>query len=200
MAIYSEGAHQRKGNGMDDSRIVDLDLDRDEMAIKHTADKYGRMLRSLSYRITENQETSEECENDTYLEAWNRIPPNEPRDYLSSFLSKIVRNISLNRCIHDSRLKRKGYIVELTGELEQCLPSESAVESETENKEMAKAISDYLRGQPKEKRLIFMRRYFDLEKVSSIAENTGYSESRINPMLFRMMNELKKVLMENGLV
>ena len=184
---------------MDDGKIVDLYLARDEMAIKHSADKYGRMLRSISYRITENQETSEECENDTYLEAWNRIPPNEPRDYLSSFLSKIIRNISINRCIHDNRLKRKGYIVELSNELEQCLESGSAAEEGSEHKELASAISDFLRGQPKEKRIIFMRRYFDLEKVSSIAEKTGYSENRINTMLFRMRKELKDVLREKGL-
>ncbi|MCR4671523.1 MAG: sigma-70 family RNA polymerase sigma factor [Saccharofermentans sp.] len=184
---------------MDDGKIVDLYLARDEMAIKHSADKYGRMLRSISYRITENQETSEECENDTYLEAWNRIPPNEPRDYLSSFLSKIIRNISINRCIHDNRLKRKGYIVELSNELEQCLESGSAAEEGSEHKELASAISDFLRGQSKEKRIIFMRRYFDLEKVSSIAEKTGYSENRINTMLFRMRKELKDVLREKGL-
>ncbi|MBO4461156.1 MAG: sigma-70 family RNA polymerase sigma factor [Clostridiales bacterium] len=185
---------------MDDSKIVDLYLARDEMAIKHSADKYGRMLRSLSYRITENQETSEECENDTYLEAWNLIPPNEPRDYLSSFLSRIVRNISLNRCIHDSRLKRKGYITELTTELEQCLPDGGRTEQEAESKELAGLISDFLRKQPKEKRIIFMRRYFEMEKVSSIAQRYGYSENRINTMLFRMRNDLKKELREEGLI
>ena len=185
---------------MDDSRIVDLYLARDEQAIEQSAAKYGRMLRSMSYRITENRETSEECENDTYLEAWNLIPPNEPRDYLGAFLTRIVRNISLNRCLHDNRLKRRGYIVELTTELEQCLPGDSKTEQEVENKEFARVISDFLRKQPKEKRLIFMRRYFDMEKVSEIASRYGYSENRINTMLFRMRKELKKALTEEGLI
>lgn len=83
---------------MDDDEIVELFLKKDESAIIHTAEKYGCRLRSISQRITADILTAEECENDTYLEAWNRIPPNEPRTYLIAFLSKIIRNISINKC------------------------------------------------------------------------------------------------------
>ncbi|MCR5738856.1 MAG: RNA polymerase subunit sigma-70, partial [Lachnospiraceae bacterium] len=84
---------------MEDSKIIDLYLNRDESAISHTADKYGSMLGSVSKRITGDAEEAEECVNDTYLEAWNRIPPSKPRDYFPAFLSRIVRNISINRCV-----------------------------------------------------------------------------------------------------
>lgn len=84
---------------MEDEKIVELYLCRDEEAVKHTSEKYGQKLRYLSYRITRDEVISEECENDTYLEAWNRIPPNEPRTYFFQFLSRIIRNISINRCI-----------------------------------------------------------------------------------------------------
>ncbi len=112
---------------MEDEKIVDLFLDRDESAISHVAEKYGSRLCTISYRITQDHATAEECENDTYLEAWNRIPPNEPRAYLPTFLSKIVRNISLNRCIERKRLKRSAYVSELSKEMEQCIAGKDHV-------------------------------------------------------------------------
>lgn len=98
---------------MDDSALVDLFMARDEQALRLTADKYGRRLRSLSRGITGDAATAEECENDTYWEAWNRIPPHEPRTYLYPFLAAILRHISLNRCRSRqklaARLSKEGY-------------------------------------------------------------------------------------------
>lgn len=99
---------------LDDSRIVDLYLLRDETAIRQTTDKYGIRLRSLAYGIVEDRQTAEECENDTYMEAWNAIPPHEPRSYLYAFLARITRHISLNCCRNRSRLKRSAFISELS--------------------------------------------------------------------------------------
>ena len=113
-------AFHRKGKEMealDDSMIVDLYLQRDEDAIKYTAEKYGSRLRALAYSVTKDRRIAEECENDMYLEAWNSIPPNEPRDYLYAFLARIIRHITLNCCRSDSRLKRSAYISELSEEL-----------------------------------------------------------------------------------
>ena len=141
---------------MDDDEIVELFLKKDESAIIHTAEKYGCRLRSISQRITADILTAEECENDTYLEAWNRIPPNEPRTYLIAFLSKIIRNISINKCIEKNRLKRRAYIVELSSEMEQCIPAVNDVESYVDGVEIGRVISTFLRKQPKEKRIIFM--------------------------------------------
>ncbi|MBQ2201385.1 MAG: hypothetical protein II412_02335 [Clostridia bacterium] len=81
---------------MDDSQIVELYLNRNEDAIKETADKYGSRLRGIAYRILNDWETAEECENDAYRETWNRIPPHEPRDYLFAFVGRILRHIALN--------------------------------------------------------------------------------------------------------
>ena len=83
---------------MDDEKIVELFLARDEASIKMAAEKYGHRLRLLSYGIVGDMQTAEECENDTYLEAWKSIPPNDPRDYLYAFLARITRHISLNCC------------------------------------------------------------------------------------------------------
>ena len=116
-------SYLRRGIGMNDGDIVNLFLDRDEKALRVVADQYGKRLHGVSFRITRDRETSEECVNDTYLEAWHRIPPSEPRNYLKAFLYKIVRAKSLIRIIHDHRLKRQAYVDELTTELEQCIPS-----------------------------------------------------------------------------
>lgn len=185
---------------MDDSSIVDLFLDRDESAIRHTSSKYGARLRFISYGITSSHETSEECENDTYMEAWKRIPPHEPRTYLMPFLTRIVRAISLNRCTADNRLKRKAYISELTSEMQECLPSSASAEKELEGRLLAEAISRFLHEQTEEKQTIFMRRYFYLETAASLAKRYGYKESKVRMMLMRMRQDLSEYLTKEGIL
>lgn len=183
---------------MDDNKIVDLFLNKDESAISYTAEKYGTRLCAISQRITDDFSVSQECENDTYLEAWNRIPPNEPRTYLLAFLSKIVRNISINRCLERDRLKRKAYITELASEIEQCIPAPDDVDSYIDGVELGKIISTFLHKQSKEKRIIFMHRYYYLDSVADIAKRFGYTESKIKTMLFRMRNDLRSYLIKEG--
>lgn len=173
-------------------------MNRDESAITHTSEKYGQRLRSISQRITADSFAAEECENDTYHEAWNRIPPNEPKTYLLAFLSKIIRNISINRCVERARLKRNAYITELSDEMEQCIPSPNDVESCLDGIEIGQIISVFLHKQSKEKRVIFMHRYYYLDSVSSIANRFGYSESKVKTMLFRMRNDLRNYLIREG--
>ena len=103
---------------MDDRGIVALYLRRDETAIWQTAEKYGHRLRALAYGIVNDLQTAEECENDTYMEAWHTIPPHEPSDYFYAFLARITRHISLNRCRDRDRLKRSAFISELSAEME----------------------------------------------------------------------------------
>ena len=83
---------------MEDNEIVELYMLRDETAIKHTSEKCGSRLRSLANGIVNDEQTAEECENDTYMEAWNSIPPHEPGGYLYAFLARIIRHISLDIC------------------------------------------------------------------------------------------------------
>ena len=183
-----------------DGDIVDMFLERNEDAINATSEKYGRRIRNIAFRIVGNIQTAEECENDTYLEAWNRIPPSEPRTYLMAFLSRISRTISINRSVSDHRLKRFAYIEELSSEMEQCIASSSSVEKELDAKLLIEAISSFLKKQPKEKRVIFMRRYYYLEKTSAIAKCFGYKESSIRSILFRMRNELREYLEKGEII
>ena len=183
---------------MEDEKIVQLYLDRNEDAVRQTSEKYGPRLCALSFRITNDMGTAEECVNDTYLEAWNRIPPGEPRDYFPAFLSRIVRNISINRCVQRERLKRKAFITELSEEMEQCIPSSDNVESRIDEMEFGRLISGFLRKQSEEKRKIFIRRYYYLDTVTQIAGDFGCSESKVKTRLFRMRNELRKYLEKEG--
>ncbi|MBO4584188.1 MAG: RNA polymerase sigma factor [Clostridia bacterium] len=185
---------------MDDSKIVDLFLQRDEDAIKHTSEKYGSRLRSLAYGIVRDERTAEECENDTYLEAWNSIPPHEPRDYLYAFLARITRHLTLNRCRDSSRLKRKAYISDLGEELDLCIPSREDVENRMDNAALGKAINGFLGTLDAEKRNILIRRYWYLDSVSDISKRFSMSESKVKTTLFRCRNRLREYLEKEGYV
>lgn len=183
---------------MEDDKIIQLYLNRDESAIRQTAEKYGSRLRAISYGITNDRETAEECENDTYLETWHRIPPNEPKDYFYAFLARITRFISIDRCRERASLKRDRYIVEFTDELEMCIPSVNDVEDDADAKLLGEAISRFLYTLPDEKQVMFMRRYFFLDNVSEIAKRLSISESKVKTSLFRIRNGLREYLIREG--
>ena len=183
---------------MDDNRIVELYLIRDETAIKQTAEKYGSRLRSLAYGIVKDKQTAEECENDTYMEAWNTIPPHEPRSYLYAFLVRITRHISLNRCRDRSRLKRNAFICELSAEMEQCIPTPDDVECRIDDMALSDAINGYLSKLNVEKRNIFVRRYWYLDSVAAISERFALSESKVKITLYRCRNQLREHLEKEG--
>ena len=183
---------------MDDSKIIELFLKRDETAIKQSAEKYGIRLRALSYGIVNDRQTAEECENDTYMEAWNTIPPNEPRDYLYAYLARIIRHLSLNYCRDRSRLKRSAHICELSAELEQCLPAPDDVEKFIDGMSICDTINGFLASLDAEKRNIFVRRYWYLDSVAYISERFGLSESKVKTTLFRCRRELRDYLEKEG--
>lgn len=185
---------------MDDKRIVALFLSRDEAAIAQTREKYGGRLQALAFGITKSRMTAEECENDTYLEAWNRIPPQRPADYLYAFLACITRHIALNCCRSQNRLKRRAYLCELDAEMEQCLPAPDDTECRVEAAILAQVINDFLAGLTEEKRNIFLRRYWFLDSVAAISDRFGISESKVKTMLFRIRSELKAYLEKEGYV
>ena len=192
--------HDKKSEGikgernLEDDRIVQLYLDREESAVNETCSKYGKRLRLLSLGITLDSETSEECENDTYLEAWNRIPPDEPRTYLYAYLCRIIRCISIDRCREKTSLKRKAYIVELSDELASCIPSSENVENILDAKILGESINRYLHSLPKEKQIVFMRRYYYMDSIKDIGKRCGFNESKVKTMLFRLRNELREYL------
>ncbi|HIZ55288.1 MAG TPA: RNA polymerase sigma factor [Firmicutes bacterium] len=185
---------------MDDNRIVELYLLRDETAIKQTTEKFGSRLHSLAYGIVNDQQTAEECENDTYMEAWNTIPPHEPRSYLYAFLARITRHISLNCCRNRSRLKRSAFICELSSEIEQCIPAPDDVECRIDDMTLRKAINGFLSKLDEEKRNIFIRRYWYLDSIDDISNRFTLSESKVKTTLYRCRNQLREYLEKEGYV
>lgn len=183
---------------MDDNRIVELYLLRDETAIKQTTEKYGSRLRSLACGIVNDQQTAEECENDTYMEAWNTIPPHEPRSYLYAFLARITRHISLNYCRDRDRLKRSAFICELSVEIEQCIPAPDDVECRIDDMALSETLNKFLGTLDDEKRNIFVRRYWYLDSIAAISERFALSQSKIKTTLFRCRNQLREHLEKEG--
>ncbi len=183
---------------MDDNKIVKLYLKRDEMAIKQTAEKYGSRLRSLAYGIVKDLQSAEECENDTYMKAWNAIPPHEPTSYLYAFLARITRHISLNCCRDRSRLKRSAFICELSAEMEQCIPSPDDAQCRIDDMALSDAINGFLYKLDEEKRNIFVRRYWYLDSVASISKRFALSESKVKTTLFRCRAKLRQHLEKEG--
>ena len=183
---------------MDDSRIVDLYLQRDESALNHTADKFGSRLRTLSYRIVADYPTAEECENDTYIQAWNSIPPHEPKSYLYAFLARITRNISLNCCRDRSRLKRSAHIAQLSAEMEACIPAPSDNECRVDDIVLKDTLNAFLGSLDDEKRNIFLRRYWYLDSIDEICRRFSISESKVKTTLHRCRNKLRQQLIKEG--
>ena len=183
---------------MEDSVIVNLYLARDEDAIRHTAEKFGGRLRALSYGIVRDSQAAEECENDTYLAAWNSIPPHEPRDYFYPFLARIARHLSLNLCRDKGRLKRVGFICQLDQELEQCIPAPDNTAGCVDDIALGEAINGFLGTLSQEKRTIFLRRYWYLDSIEEIAGHLGVSQSKVKTTLFRCRAKLRVYLEKEG--
>ena len=183
---------------MDDSKIVELYLSRDESAISYTAQKYGSRLRQIADRILNDRASAEECENSTYLKAWELIPPNEPRTYLFAFLGKITRHIAIDECRKDASRKKRGLYCELTQEMEECIPSGDRVEDELEGQALKLAINSFLEGCTEEQRTVFVRRYWFFDTIPEISERYGFSRSKVKTMLFRLREGLKRHLEKEG--
>lgn len=187
-----------KGDAMEDSEIIDLFWSRSEFAIKETADKYSRYCYTISYHILSNHEDAEECVNDAYLNVWNSIPITRP-SYFRVFLGKIVRNISLDKYKRYKTKKRGMGQIELAlSELDECIPTTSNIDEEIDEKELVNIINKFLESLPKEKRIIFVKRYWYLMKIKDIAEQLRESESRVKSKLLRIRVDLKKILEREG--
>lgn len=109
---------------MEDERIIDLYWERSEAAISETSKKYGPYCRTIAYNILADSFESEECENDTYIAAWNTIPPTRPR-ILKSFLGRLTRNIALDRYDYNKAKKRNNEFDILLSELGDCIAAKN---------------------------------------------------------------------------
>lgn len=183
---------------MDDAKIVELFLARDERAIPATAEKYGNYCFSIANNILENREDAEECVNDTYFNTWNAIPPQRPQ-ILSSFLGKIVRNLAFNRYKYNTAEKRGGgQLPAVLDELAECVSGTGDAEQAYLYKELVAAINDFLGMLSLEKRNIFVRRYWYTDSISEIAARYNLSYFGVAMILKRLRSKLRSYLNDRG--
>ena len=182
---------------MEDAKIIALFWERNEQAVKETDTAYGGKLYSLSNRILNNREDAEESVSDTYMEAWNSIPPKRPT-YFYAFLAAICRNLSLNRLDWRMAAKRNAEVVALTQEMESCIPDRRQ-ESEVDRRELRRVLENFLESLSKESRLIFLRRYLYVDTVAEIAQRYGISESKVKTQLHRSRQKLRTCLEKEGI-
>ncbi len=184
---------------MEDGKIIDLYWQRSEAAIAETDTKYGAYCHSISHNILHNKEDAEECVNDTYLKAWHSMPTQRP-NCLMAFLGKIVRNLSLDRYRKNHAKKRGDGETELAlTELEECLSASGSVEEAVDGKLLTDCIDRFLAGLPRQKRSVFVCRYWYLYPVSEIAKRYGLSESSVTNTLFRLRKQLRRHLETEGI-
>ncbi len=181
----------------EDSKIIELFYARDEQAINELSAKYGDACSRVSNNILGNELDAEECVNDTYLAAWNAIPPAKPNP-LKTFILRIVRNISIAKFHANTSLKRNSYYDEALDELEGCLSDPLSLEQEIESEELAKHLDIFLDGLDRDSRLMFMCRYFRSDSVSDIAKEFGMNSHAVTVRLSRTREKLKKYLMKEG--
>lgn len=184
---------------MKDQAIIALFFDRREDAISETKAKYGEYLFSLSYHILKNREDAEECENDTYLAAWEKIPPARPK-ILSAFLAKITRNISLNKLREQNTQKRGGKTITLPlSELVDSIPDSDAL-SAMQPEALADSLNAFLKTLSSTERRVFILHYWYSESIEEIANKYGFGKSKVKMMLKRTRDKLQNHLQKEGIL
>ena len=182
---------------MEDSKIIELFFARNEDAIRRTDEAYGRRLFALADNIVKNDQDAEESVSDTYMRAWDTIPPQKPK-YFFAYLAKICRHFSLDKLDWKAAAKRKAEVVSLTREMETCIPDHSR-DARLEARELGRVLDGFLRSLTPENRMVFMRRYWYVDTISEIAVRYGISESAVQMRLNRTRAKLAAYLEKEGI-
>lgn len=183
---------------MEDKQIVELYFRRSEQAIAETDTKYGPYCYSIAYNILTNREDSEESVSDTYMAAWNAMPPRRPA-ILATFLGKITRHLSIDRWRSRNACKRGGgEMVLALEELDACVSGEESAEQKYLRKELSVFINRFLDALSETERSVFLCRYWYLDSISDIAEQFAFSESKVKSMLSRTRGKLRRELEKEG--
>ena len=182
---------------MDDSKIIELFFARNEDAIKHTDDTYGRRLFHLADNIVHNDQDAEESVSDTYMKAWDTIPPQRPEHFFA-YIAKICRNFALKRIDWQKAKKRNAEVVTLTQEMENCIP-DTYRDMEADTRELGRILDAFLRTLTPENQMVFLRRYWYVDTIAEIAARYGISESAVQMRLNRTRSKLAMYLAKEGI-
>ena len=183
---------------MDDQYIIDLFWNRDPESIHLVDLSYGTYCFSIANHILGNQMDAEECVNDTWLRAWETIPPDRPK-FLRAFLGRITRNLAINRFQRETAQKRGGGELPLVlEELSYCIAGDSDPETSVSAKELGKCVNTFVKSLPARDRNVFVRRYFFTESVEDIAKRYSLHKNNVLVILHRTRNKLRKYLIKEG--
>lgn len=180
-----------------DDEIIDLFYERSEQAIVELSKKYGSVCRSVSKNILNNDLDAEECVNDSFLGAWNTIPPQRPNPLLT-YVCRIVRNLSVKKYHANTALKRNSFYDAALDELVECLASTSSVDSELASKEFTQHLDIFLDSLDQENRILFVRRYWYSDSILDLAARFHLSSNRVTVRLFRTRKKLQVYLRKAG--
>ena len=180
---------------MTDQELVELFLARSEEAVPALTAQYGPYCRTIAARLLADPRDVDECLNDCWLAVWRAIPPARP-EHFKGWLAAIVRNRALAMGRENSR--RPPTVDETALELASCLPPGSDPSGAAEYNALAQAVDRFLRAQPKDARVAFLRRYWYADPVEDAARRLGWSVSKTKSVLFRTRNKLRDYLQKEG--
>ena len=184
---------------LEDSQIIDLFFERSEQAIEELDMKYGSVVKKTASNLLRSRADAEECVNDTYLGVWNSIPPHRPAP-LIAYVCRIARNLAVSRIRSDTAVKRgRGFDLVLE-EMEDFIPSDVDLEADYEAKELLENIERFLSSLDYDDRFLFVRRYWYADSVKDIAAMMRVKENRVSVRLFRLREQLRKILQKEGLL
>lgn len=185
---------------MTDGQIIELYWNRNERAISETSEKYGAYCYAIAFNILNDKEDSKESVNDTYIEAWNKMPPHKP-NVLKSFLGRIARCISVDKLREKTAKKRGGgEFTDVLEELSDCVAKCGNPIGEAERKLLNETVNDFIKKLKETEQKVFLCRYWYAESVKKIAEQFGFSESKVKSMLMRTRKKLYETLKTEGLL
>lgn len=183
---------------MDDKQIIMLYKIRNENAVAETEKKHGAVCRKAAGRILVCEQDIEECVNDTFMQAWNSIPPAEPLNF-PAFLVTITRNIALNRWNYNKSLKRGGGQINVVlDELSECIRDSEDIEAAIDERLLIQSLESFLDSLSYAQRTVFVQRYIAMLPVKEIAEQYKMSESKVKVTLMRTRKRLRKYLKSEG--
>ena len=183
---------------MEDKEIVELFLMRSENALREVSEKYGAYLKKTAYTIVGNDRDAEECVNDTYLSAWNSIPPHKP-EVLLTYLCKLCRNHALMRLRYNRSERRGGgKAIKALDEIAETVPGETDDAGEVEA--IKRSVRDFVYSLQSDEKNVFLQRYFRFYDIKTISKNTGFTQSKVKMMLKRSRDKLKVKLEREGLM
>lgn len=180
-----------------DAEILALYQKRSEDAIAQTEEKYGRLCFHIAGNILRDRRDQEECICDTWLAMWNTIPPKIPNPF-RTYLCRVTKNLSLKKREYNMAKKRKSEWELSLDELDGCVAARGNVLDELEKKQLAEVVQNFLGKLPKEKRILFLRRYWLCDSIKELAEDYGISETGISMRLLRIRKQLKIYLEKEG--